>query len=281
MAPAGSMRAEVRFRPVLTLILGLILILGLCPGLAQAHDVWIEPSSFAPQPGQAVGLRLKVGQDLEGEPLQLLPGLVKQFVVQDSAGRKPVAARLGDDTAGWLRIAAPGMHIVGYYSHPSFIELPAEKFNAYLAEEGLDGVIAQRAQRHQSDAIARELYARCAKSLVLSGPPVEGQGDRRLGFPLELVAERNPYALAAGQDLPVRLTYLGRPLAGALVVAVNSLNPTQKQARRSDSEGRVNLQIQSGGMWLVKAVHMVAAPPGWNAEWSSLWASLTFELAPR
>src|SRR2546430_4802582 len=30
----------------------------------------------------------------------------------------------------------------------------------------------------------------------------------------ELVAERNPYAMTVGQELPVRLTYEGRPLAG-------------------------------------------------------------------
>jgi hypothetical protein len=30
-------------------------------------------------------------------------------------------------------------------------------------------------------------------------------------------------------------------------------------------------------MWLIKAVHMIPAPAGTNAEWQSYWASLTFE----
>ena len=30
---------------------------------------------------------------------------------------------------------------------------------------------------------------------------------------------------------------------------------------------------------MVKAVHMVPAPAGSNADWSSFWASLTFEMA--
>jgi len=30
-------------------------------------------------------------------------------------------------------------------------------------------------------------------------------------------------------------------------------------------------------MWLVKAVHMVPAPAGSDADWRSFWASLTFE----
>jgi uncharacterized GH25 family protein len=112
---------------------------------------------------------------------------------------------------------------------------------------------------------------------VLSGPASEAVGDRRLGFTLELVAERNPYALRAGQDLPVRLTYENRPLAGALVVAMDRLNPSEKLTAHTDNDGRVRFRLRPGGMWLIKAVHMVPAPAGANAEWASFWASLTFE----
>ena len=47
---------------------------------------------------------------------------------------------------------------------------------------------------------------------------------------------------------------------------------------RSDTDGRVRLPLQRAGRWLVKAVHMVPAPAGANAEWASYWASLTFGL---
>ena len=113
---------------------------------------------------------------------------------------------------------------------------------------------------------------------MLSGSPGDAQGDRVLGFPLELVAERNPYAIRAGADLPVRLTYEARPLAGALVVAMNRLKPSEKLTARTDRDGRVRFRMRPGGMWLVKAVHMVPALVGTNAEWASFWASLTFEM---
>ena len=242
-----------------------------------AHDLWIEPTAFSPKLGQIVGVRLRVGQNLLGDPLPLVPGLVNQFVVVDAAGRKPVVGRRGAEPAGVMRVAMPGLLVIGYRSNRSTIELEADKFNAYLMEEGLDAIAALRAGRNKTGAKARELYSRCAKSLVLSGSPSEAQGDRRLGFTLELVAERNPYTIRAGQDLPVRLTYEDRPLAGALVVAMNTLNPSKKQAARSDRDGRVRFRLQPGGMWLVKAVHMVPAPADADAEWESFWASLTFE----
>lgn len=243
-----------------------------------AHDMWMEPTTFLPQTGQIVAVRLRVGQDLLGDPLPRDPALVNQFVFVDASGRKPVIGHDGSDPAGYLRVASPGLVVVGYRSNPSSVELPPDKFNDYLKQEGLDTIAALRARRNETAANAHELFSRCAKSLVLSGPATSTQKDRQLGFTLELVAERNPYTLRAGEELPVRLTYENRPLAGALVIAMNRLHPGSRQAIRTDRDGRVRLRLEPGGMWLVKAVHMIPSPRGVNAEWTSYWASLTFEV---
>jgi hypothetical protein len=246
-----------------------------------AHDMWIDPTTFSPESGQIVGVRLRVGQDLLGDPIPRATALINQFIVEDAGGRKPLVGREGADPAGFLRVAMPGLLVIGYSSNPSLVELTPEKFNQYLKEEGLDAVAALRARRNETGAKAHEIFSRCAKSLISSGSVKEGQGDRPLGFTLELVAEQNPYALRAGQDLPVRLIYENRPLGGALVVAMNRQNPSEKLTARTDRDGRVRFRLQPGGMWLVKAVHMVPAPAGGSAEWASFWASLTFELPTR
>ena len=260
--------------------LALLAVVAIAFGRASlfAHDMWIEPTTFSPDLGQILGVRLRVGQDLLGDPLARDPALVNQFVVEDGAGRRPVIGHDGSDPAGLLRVAMPGLLVIGYRSNPSAVELAADKFNQYLKDEGLDAVASLRARRNETGAKAHELFSRCAKSLVLSGPPSETQHDRPLGFTLELVAERNPYTTRAGQELPVRLTYENRPLAGALVVAMNRRSPSQKLSARTDNDGRVRFRLPTGGMWLVKAVHMIPAPAGANAEWASFWASLTFDL---
>jgi len=243
-----------------------------------AHDMWIEPMTFAPESGEIVGVRLRVGQDLLGDPLARDSALINQFVVEDAAGRKPVVGRDGADPAGFVRAATPGVLVIGYRSNPSTVELAPEKFSQYLKDEGLDAIAALRARRNEIGTKAREMFSRCAKSLLLSGAASAAQGDRVLGFTLELVAERNPYAITAGEDLPVRLMYENRPLPGALVVAMNRLNPSDKLSARTDRDGRVRFRLRPGGMWMVKAVHMIQAPAGADAEWASFWASLTFEL---
>ena len=243
-----------------------------------AHDMWIEPSSFVPETGKVGGLRLRVGQDFLGDPIPRDPELIDQFISVDSSGRKPVYGRDGTDPAGLVRVTDPGVVVFGYQSRPKPIVLPATTFNQYLKEEGLDAIAELRERRHQTSSDAREVFERCAKSLVRYGTPADAQADRVLGLTLELVAERNPYTLHAGQDLPVSLTYQGLPLPGALVVAMNRAKPMAKIMARTDSKGRVTFRLPEDGVWLIKAVHMIPAPDGTNADWASFWGSLTFEL---
>src|SRR5437660_2149000 len=81
--------------------------LGLTP--LFAHDMWIEPTTFSPASGQIVAVRLRVGQDLLGDPLPRDPTLINQFIFEDAAGRKPVYGHDGADPAGLLRVAVPGL----------------------------------------------------------------------------------------------------------------------------------------------------------------------------
>src|SRR5947208_1726409 len=62
-----------------------------------AHDMWIEPTAFLPDAGKIIGVRLRVGQDLLGDPIPRDPALIEQFITVDSTGRKPVVGHDGAD----------------------------------------------------------------------------------------------------------------------------------------------------------------------------------------
>ena len=187
--------------------------------------MWIEPTSYRPELGRIMGLRLRVGQDFLGDPLPRVPSLIEKFVIIDGDGEKPVVGRDGADPAGLLLPSKPGLVLVGYHSKPSPVVLTPQKFNQYLSEEGLDSIAALRAKRGQTNAEARELFVRCAKTLLLAGPAPQSQGDRVLGFPLELVAERNPYLVKSGESLPLRFSIADQPIADVLVIGINQRDP--------------------------------------------------------
>jgi uncharacterized GH25 family protein len=249
----------------------------LVPALAQAHDFWIEPSTFRPSTGQNVSATLRVGQKLEGDTLPRIPPLIERFGVWGSEGEIPLDGAVGEDPAGFGRIAREGQHWLLYQSNPYPVALDARKFEEYLRDEGLESIIEARAKAGQAAAPGRERFYRCAKAL-LDGKSSSGVATKAAGLTLELVPEKNPYAVHLGGTLPVSLLFHGKPIANVLVVAMSKGDPDHSVRARTDSKGRVVLKLARSGFWLVKAVHMERAPAGAGADWQSWWASLTFDL---
>lgn len=216
-----------------------------------------------------VGLR--VGQDFAGDAVPRSAELLDQFTIRDGGGQRAIEGFENLDPAGYLRIEKPGLAVIGYRSKPYPLELPAEKFNLFLQQEGLDAIRELRAKRGETNQPDRERFVRYAKALVGRG---NARFDRPLGYRLEIVPETSPFASTA---LRLRLLYEGRPLRNALVTAIHRNDPNARLSSRTDAHGRVTFSLPKNGVWLIKSVHMIAAPPGANVEWESLWASLTFE----
>src|SRR6266545_1886649 len=187
----------------------LLALLTAAPALS-AHDLWIEPSSFRPAPGQRVAVRLRVGQGFRGDPMPRMAEFLERFAAVGPGGEIALPGVEGTDPAGLLAgLPAPGTWIFVYDSnnHAS-IELEGPKFETHLAEEGLERISRLRAERGQTAAGAREIFSRCAKALIDagSGPSGPEKGfDRVLGLPLELVPTASPAGVPAGGELPVTL----------------------------------------------------------------------------
>ena len=240
----------------------LVALLACIPVSALAHDFWIEPSTFRPAVGTHVELALRVGVDFAGDPVGRSSQLIESFTVRDAAGERPVPGIENRDPAGILRIERAGGAVVGYRSRANALELPADKFEHFLREEGLERIIELRAKRGESRRPGREHFYRYAKSLL--GTP---DAARPLGFRLEIVADGTVF----------RVLFEGKPLHDVLVVAMHRDDPRARSQARSGRDGRVALRVDKPGVWLIKAVHIVPARAGAGADWESLWASLTFE----
>jgi len=261
-------------------ILSLAAIALLTSGALQAHDFWIEPGAFRTQVNARVPLRLYVGQDFKGDALVYLPDLIERYAVAGPAVERAIEAVAGDDPPGELRAERAGLHIVLYRGRHSSVTFDTpEEFERYLDKEGLERVRGRDDYRQRtSRKPIRELFSRCAKALVAVGA-ASADADRALGLRLELIAGKNPYARGYSGQLPVQLLFEGKPLAGALLIAFNKAEPARKRRARSGADGRASLAVDRPGVWLITAVHMLPAPRGMDAEWESVWASLSFELS--
>ena len=247
-----------------------------------AHDFWLEPSTYRPQTGDEVSLTLRVGENLQGDTLPYIDEWFSNFSVFSDSGERPVDGLMGDDPAGRFEVESPGTHLVGYRSTNSFVELAGQKFHDYLAKEGLESIIETRMRRGEADSSGLEYYSRCAKTLLSAGQETKGTiFNKALGYTLELIPELDPGAMTPGQSLPIQLLYASEPIEHVLIVAFTKGEPEKKISGRTDSDGRVLLNLDRPGIWLIKAVHMIEVPPDdQKADWESFWASLSFQLDP-
>jgi len=253
------------------------LALAACATSLSAHDVWLEPSSFAPRAGEVVKVHVLVGEGFRGESVPRWPSRFFDFWIGDSAQRKPVLGVTGVSPAGVVRVSrdAAGWRIVHYASRPKSIELSPERFAQHLASEGLEQAL-QLHLRTASGAPVREVYSRCASALIaVAGEPDElppAPDDCALTlWPLET----DPGA-ATDRAVEFEVRKNGAPIEGALVRALRRDDPERVLEARTDARGRAVFPALEPGRWLVKTLHMERVPDT-PADWRSWWASLTFE----
>lgn len=245
---------------------------------ALAHDFWIAPAKFRVAKGDTVELPLRNGVEYAGSPVARDDLRIEAFVALGPGAEITVTGENKKDPAGRFTPTAEGIWVVGYRSRPRSIELEAPKFEEYLREEGLQHVAKLREDRKESEKPGRELFSRCAKALFLVGPVAKEGHDRVVGQRLEIIPETNPFTASAGTEMTFRMVFEEKALANGLVVARSRAEPKHVRSARTDAEGRVRLTLDRSGEWLVKCVHMVAAPAESGMDWESLWASVTFDL---
>jgi hypothetical protein len=249
---------------------------------AWAHDFWLQPQGFwLPGPGEAL-LSVQVGHGAARETWAVGP---QRIVTYRSIGPGGAALdRRGELRAGpapqVLRFSTPGTHVVTLQTTHAESNLPAVRFNDFLREEGLTPALRHRERTRTTGRPGREIYSRRVKTLVQVGRPgAEAQGHvtRPLGLTLEIVPERNPYTLAAGEALPIRVLYKGRPVSGALVKLTN-LQADDKPAATAltDRAGGARFTFPLSGDWLLNVVWTEPLTDNPKADFDTTFSSLAF-----
>ena len=172
-----------------------------------------------------------------------------------------------------VNVAGPGHVIVTAVNGAAMEEMKPASFEEYLKEEGLGHIVQARAQRGEADKPGNERYTMYTKTIFVVGAPSDAYRTV-VGLPLEIVPEKDPYRLQAGESLPVRVLLRGAPAANLDIRATAAGGKTQVVGK-TDSNGRLNVPV-TPGRWRLHTIHMER---GADVDWESVWTTLTFEIS--
>ncbi len=251
---------------------------------AGAHDYWLVPETYRPKGGATVPVRLFVGEHFKPEQ-EVAYSAKKTPVVRlvTAKGAERIEERKeGTKPAFTFTMPGTGSAVLRVDRDWSSITLNADKFTAYLKEEGLDEIVKARAAAGEADSDSKERYRRCLKTIVHGGGKPDDAPTKPLGQVFEIVPLKNPAALKAGDELPVAVLFEGKPLAGFKLTAHHRTGDELTNATATtDKTGKALLKLPKAGAWVVRGVHMrrvTEKNPTPAADWESFWASVTFEL---
>ena len=227
-------------------------------------------------------LTFYVGEDFTGE----IWGKRKErtLKVTDFVGKKQTdltaLAIQSDSNDIRLSFDKAGMHVVAMRSNNSFIALEAEKFNAYLKDDGIENIYELRKKNGDFDKPSRELYSRCAKTLIQVGDKTDNTFKKNTGMPLEIIPLQNPYLAKIGDKITVNVLFEGKPLADKMIVTWNktATKKTRQQKLRTDAKGNMTFTLDEKGQWMVSTVHMIPLIDNPEGNYQSFWGNLTFEF---
>jgi uncharacterized GH25 family protein len=259
-------------------------LLALAAMPAAAHDFWLQPSQYRVAPQTTVPLTLQVGHGPYRQRSPIAARRITRFQAIDPGGAAiDLHARLhvgAADADADLQLATPGTHLLVLETdNRAMTSLPAIRFNDYLRAEGLTPALAERERTRRMDRDGAERYGRHAKALVQVGSPGTDTtiATRPLGLALEIVPERNPYALPHSDELPIHVLYLGQPLPGALVKLTRlEHDESPVETHRTDAAGRAVFSVPAHGSWLLNVIWTRPLPPADDMDFETSFSSLAF-----
>ena len=246
---------------------------------ALAHEFWLEPQQYIFSRTEEINIRFRVGEAFTGDNWKGNRDKVNELKLYYADIVDDLSDALTEDEGDSLQfsIHEEGTAMVTFNNINSFIELEAEKFNAYLAEDGLQSAIDYRQQQNETDSMGRELYQRSVKTIVQVGALKTTVYKKQTNLPIDIIPLSHPYQLNDGDTLTVKVLFKGGPLANTKIRTWHKLPGTVTDtSMMSNEKGEISFPVTTSGEWMVSCVTMLRITDDPHAQWQSYWGSLTW-----
>ena len=177
-------------------------------------------------------------------------------------------------------LSDPGIATMWLSLAPKSIELNRKEVQHYLDEIDAPALLTQAwyaGERFKT--MARDLQ-QAREDVRRGGSSRAHKADRSwsepVGMPLEIVPEKDPTMLRAGDEFPVRVLRNGAPLVDFSLGIVRE-GKTNRAFKKTDAAGRAVFKVSRAGKWLLRGTELrSSSKPG--IDWESDFTTLSFEV---
>ncbi len=264
----------------ITILAPLMLAISL-PASALAHDTWLIPDQFNLAPKSTVTLDMTSGMEFPKLDSGPKPERVQSATCRLAGKTFEITNKAAAPNSLQFKAELPDAGVATFWVKlpPRSIELKPEEVKEYLDE--VDAPEALRKQwAEMKEQRWRESYTKHQKTFARVGDPTSDLSWAvPVGTFLEIVPEKDPTTLKAGDDFPVRVVKDGKPFGGFSLNAVNAGQP-KGETRKTDSDGQVIFRLDAAGRWLLRGTDIRKSNQP-DTDWESDFVTLTVEAKGR
>ena len=249
---------------------------------ALAHDTWIVADQMRVAPKTTVTLDLTSGVEFPklgvGPKPENVPNASGRLAGRtfEISEKSPAPQSLQYKT----ELSEAGIAAIWIKLPSRTLELKPEQVKMFNEEVNAPEALQKEYDNMPEPKRWRGTSTKHPKTFVRVG---DAKGDTSwkepVGLSLEIVPEKDPTALRAGDEFPVRVLRDGAPFAGFALNAV-SAGDKKGETQTTDGGGRATFKLNKAGRWLLKGVEAhKATVPDMNFEATS--TTLTFEVGEK
>jgi uncharacterized GH25 family protein len=255
---------------------------------AFAHDTWLISATNFGRVGTPFRLGLTSGETFPNDDFVIVSNRVARAIVREAG----VTRQLPRPTAAARRLEylwtprSPGVASLGIELQPRTLVLEPRLIDEYLTEiDASDAIraawksLGDKQKWTESSTKHAMTFVRIAPARRDSAWIADKSWTRPLGLALELVPERDPTALHAGDTLFVRVLRHGTPVAGFSVGAIRE-GRSKATFFHTNAAGRAGVIVDADGRWLLNGTSLRRSTSG-KTVWESDFVTATVHVAPR
>jgi uncharacterized GH25 family protein len=256
-----------------------VLVLSGVAAPAAAHDTWLQPRRTSVLPGTIAQIDFTSGNKFATFDAAIKSDRIVTARARLNAKTIDIQPGAPDKKSLELRVplSDPGIATIWLSLAPKSIELNRKEVQHYLDEIDAPALLMQAWYAGKGSKPWREIYSKHAKTFVRVGrPKADRSWSEPVGMPLEIVPEKDPTALRAGDEFPVRVLKNGAPLIDFSLGIVHD-GKTNRAFKKTDAAGRAVFKLARPGKWLLRGTELRSSNKP-ATDWESDFATLSFEV---